>query len=330
MLRIVLICSVLFSTIWANDFDKYLKSETRAQIKIQKLVDDEGDYKKALKFGQLALDKYKENLFVMSYHAKAMYLTGDLENSKIVFMKVLSLDPTNDIAAEFIQKIEEQEAAQTNKDLEDTLGYLSDKGLDFLMIFLGFLGAEVLAKRYTRCENNNSKKIIEGFIIVHKNGKNKQMFIIQNYFLEVLKNPICFILQFIIIVTIAAAITIVFNWIELMGYFSFTLTDEKLKIINSHELWIHFVWSLSIIVFLMILFTVIKTLLEENVSQLDVANELQTLALDNDFELLKESIDSLVVNDIDINEILKYCINEEAKSMIEALTLICKDQTCSV
>lgn len=326
-MKIILVFLFIISSLFGFDYDKYLKSEIRAQVKLQKLVEDEGNYKEASNFGKLAYNIYEQNLFITSYYAKAIYLTGNLEESKILFMKILSVDPTNDIASEFVKKIEEQEAAKTNKDLENTLNYLSDKGLDFLMIFLGFLGAEVLAKRYNNCESDNYKNHIDHYIYFSKNGQGiiqKVNTLVIDYFKTFF--TICNLLLLIIIVTIAAAISIVLNWMELMGYFSLLVSQEKLQIINSDELWIHFLVILSSTIVFIVLSKFITKLFSDTENNNDVANVLQELALNNEFDLLKECTSDLIDANINMEQILKYCVNDDAKNIILNMITICNEE----
>ena len=60
--------------------------------------------------------------------------------------------------------IQEQEDALENKDVESLLGFIQDKGLDFLMIFLAFLGGEIIAKRYNMCQNSSIYIMANHFI----------------------------------------------------------------------------------------------------------------------------------------------------------------------
>jgi len=199
------------------------------------------------------------------------------------------------------------------------------------MIFLGFLGAEVLARRYVKCVSSNSKENIDRFIWSHKKSGSIQLFIIKNYIKEIFKKPICFILHMIILLTIASAITLVINWLDLMAYLDWLrfigfLSGDELKTINSEDLWAHFLWTLLIVFTLMVMFNLLKSLSDYKVNKMDVANELQTIALENDFELLQECIDTLIDNNIDVDDILKYCINSEAKDIILQLTKLCQDK----
>lgn len=326
MIKSVLFVFIIFSSL-ANanasfDYNKYLKSETRAQIKLQKLVDDEGDYAEAIKFGKTGLEKYQDNIFIMSYYAKAMYLTGGLDKSKKLFMKMLSIDPTNDIAAGFIKKIEDQEEAKKNKDLAYVIDYLTNKGFDFLMIFLGFLGAEVLAKRYNDCKDSDSIKIVDRYIAGKTNGGSIFTSIIKRF------NYISFLLQIIIVVTIAIAISIVLNWLELSGHLPLILSEERLQVMNGNEFLWYFIYIVIVVSLVMVLFKFIGSYLDSEKSELDVANELQTLALENKFEILKECVDTL--DDNDLTHILEYCVNKDAQKIIVDMDKLCKNGACTV
>ena len=326
LLLILLILS--FSNLSAFDYDKYLKSETRAKIKTQKLVDDAGDYIEAIKFSQKALELYPNSVMIQQYRAKAFYLSNDLEDAKTLFMHILEIDPTNDIAADFISKIEGQEEAQKNKDLEEVLEYLADKGLDFLLIFLGFLGAEVLAKRFNNCENHTYLKTIDHYINHYNlpaadNLLNRIFYMLREYSGGFF--TLCNFLSIIIIITISIAVTIFFTWLEFIGYINLLVTEEQLKTIASNELWTKFIVVMIVVSIIIVFVKVVKILSAPKETELDVADTLQELAINNEFTLLRQNVQKLnkVISENDKKKILDACASQDARDMIEKLFSSC-------
>jgi tetratricopeptide (TPR) repeat protein len=324
MLKLSIIFLLFINISFANSYDKYLKSKTRATITLQKIVDNEGDYQKALEFSKLAFNKYPNNIMIQQYRAKALYLLNDLQNAKILFIKVLEKDPTNDIAADFIVKIEAQEKAQKNKDLESTLGYLSDKGLDFILIFLGFLGAEVLGRKYTTCNSNKYAFIINQYIYFYNVSNitylSKLKFLLTEYFHYKNLFSLCNILSIIILLTISSAVTISFYWLELIGYINIFIDEETLKIITSNSLQIHYLIVLFFISLLIIFISSISHFIDDN-NKYTVSDILEELLINNEFSLLRENMK--ILNDKlskeDLDEIIEMSLIDEHKDILKNL-----------
>ena len=314
------------SNLFASDYNKYLKSEIRAKIELQKLVDDAGDYKTALVFSKKALQKYPSSLMIQLYRAKTLYLTKDLQNAKILFMRVLEEDPTNDIAADFINKIEQQEDANKNKDLEEFISYITGQGFDFLLIFLGFLGAEVLAKKHHTCENNNYVDTIEVYInnykYEHTNYRlNKVFYKTKKYFLDFFS--ICNLLSIIILFIISMALTLTFICLELFGNIDIILTKDILKVISIDDLWRHFVIIFIVVSIGIILNKIISIVKASKEDENDVADTLQELIITGEYAILRENISKLnkVLDKVKCNMIIEGCINNEAKEVVEKLLI---------
>jgi len=327
--KIILILLVFsFTSLLALDYNKYLKSQTRAEIMTQKLVDDIGDYEEAVEFSQSAIYLYPESLMISQYRAKALYLVNNLEESKQLFIHILEIDPSNDVAADFIVKIEAQEEAQKNKDLEEVLGYLSDKGLDFVMIFLGFLGAEVLAKRYNTCEEDKYLMVVERYVdnyyVINSSLLQKSIYTFREYFTKFF--TICNLLTIIIILTLSIAISITLSWVEFMGYMSMILSEDDLRVITSDELWTNYLAILAIISLAIVINRVVALIRTPTETEVEVADILQELAVNNEFSLLRENINIInsIVSDADKDKILEACISQDARDMIEELLVFNK------
>jgi len=193
-------------------FEKQLSSQNRAEIYLENLVFD-GEFSKAEKFLVIANKKYPNNANLLCWSGKLYIEKKELELAKNYFLKVLALDPINEIAKLQLELIEEQENIKENKNIEQLLNFIEDKGLDFLMIFLAFLGGELIAKRYNVCKNS-SVYIMANHFIKEKLLKNhtKLNIIIDNYKqLEIFS--FCFFINLLIIITIALVLMIIWLFI---------------------------------------------------------------------------------------------------------------------
>ena len=321
-MKIIILTLLSISMLFCGEFDNYLTSEKKAEVSIQQIIDDEGDYKKAQKLGIEALSRFTNNSFIMAYTGKAFYSEGDLESAKKYFMQALDIDPTNEIASQFIQLIEKQSNAKENKDVSSALTYLNDKGLDYLLIFLAFLGGETIARRYSNCQSRQNLESIKAFAWTKQNNPaliQKFLYIIT----KTIKNPFCSFLSLLIILTTTVAITIVAIWIELSIY-PFIIGEEQLRLIGIAEIGIY---GVQLLLGLILFFTInnfINSFKALNVAKSDVADIMQNLALENNFEILRDCC--IVINNGDFNhEILAQCANTDAKDVIENMFKILKE-----
>jgi tetratricopeptide (TPR) repeat protein len=323
MNKIAIILLFIFSFSFAQNFDKYLKAERRASIGLQKFVDNEGDYKKAVEFSKLAIKKYPKSIMIRQYRAKALYLTKNLDEAKILFIKILEEDPTNDIAADFIKKIEKQEEAHKNKDLEEVIEYIHGQGFDFLLIFLGFLGAEVLAKRFNSCYSGNYISVVKRYIyyynIENPDYLDKLVFITKNYFRPNNFLSMCNFLSIIVLLVMASSFTIGFYWFELNGYLNIFISEEELKTISGDELFSHYVKLWLGTSFLMILFKIFVLILNDFETKEDVADTLQELFENSDYSTFRHRL-SLLNDNIsqkDLEDIRNLCFSSDVKDAMD-------------
>jgi tetratricopeptide (TPR) repeat protein len=323
MNKIAIILLFLFSFSFAQNFDKYLKSERRASIGLQKLVDNEGDYKKAVEFSKLAIKKYPKSIMIRQYRAKALYLTKNLDEAKILFIKILEEDPTNDIAADFIKKIEKQEEAHKNKDLEDILEYIADKGLDFLLIFLGFLGAEVLAKRFNSCYSGNYISVVKRYVyyynIENPGYLDKLVFITKNYFRPSNFISMCNFLSIIVLLIMSTSFTLGYYWLEIQGYVNIFISEESLKTISGSDLGYNYLVLWVIFSILMVAFKTFVLLLNDFETKEDVADTLQELFENGEYSTFRHRL-SLLNDNIsqkDLEDIRNLCFNSDVKDAMD-------------
>lgn len=212
--------------------NKYLSSQDRAEVHLENLF-EAGELEEAKSFLVLANKKYKNNADILCWSGKIYADLNDLETAKKYFILSLNVDPTHPIAKIQLELIKEQEAAHENEDMAKVMGFLSDKGLDFLMIFLAFLGGEIIAKRYNACQNKQVYIMAEHFI--HKQSlcsshKNRLKLFLSQYFKQDLFS-FCFFINFLVIITISLALMII--WLLVAFYFDFTwLLNEPLSTVE--------------------------------------------------------------------------------------------------
>jgi len=215
-----------------KDYSKYLKSQMRAEVYAQNLLDG-GYYKEAKVFLKLARKKYTDDDELLMYSGTTHYNLDELDAAKKDFMLVLQNDSNNEIAADFIAKIEEQQAAQENKVVTDLFDYLIDKGLDFLMIFLAFLGGEIIAKKYHNCNTFGVSQSIQNYFNKEKLKSSKifrLFYIFKSCCLSRRFLTMCTFLDTLIIFTISSAMLIVWLIIEITFDVEWFLPDALLTI----------------------------------------------------------------------------------------------------
>lgn len=189
--------------------EKHLSSKDRASSHLENLIFD-GEFDKAEEFAKLANEKYEGSADLLCWTGKVYFEKKDLDTAKFYFLQALDINPTHDMAKMQQELIQEQEDALENKDVESLLGFIQDKGLDFLMIFLAFLGGEIIAKRYNMCQNS-SIYIMANHFIQRKSLTNSgysRIALILNQYKNQNIGSFCFIINLLVIITITIAIMI--------------------------------------------------------------------------------------------------------------------------
>lgn len=224
---------IFFSSLNA-DMTKQLSSQDRAETFLQNLV-DAGEFEKAKIFAKMANEKYKNNTTLLCWSGKAYFDSKDIETAKKYYLRAIDIDPTHPLAKIQLELIDEQENAGENKDISDVLDFLSDKGIDFLMIFLAFLGGELIAKRYSMCQNKKIYIMAEHFVNkenMNDSYKFKIKFIFNQYARYITKELLsfCSVLNILVIVTITAAIMIFVVFVGIYLDITFILGDPLLTV----------------------------------------------------------------------------------------------------
>jgi len=234
--------------------EKSLRSLDRAQTYSQNLI-KKGFFEDADRFLALARKKYKNDSELFYWSGELYLEKAELEKSNKYFRLSLKFDPKNVQAKKKIKLIEEQIDAEENKDVLAVLEILSDKGLDFIMIFLAFLGSEIIAKRFTKC-NNNAVYIMANHYIYRdelvKSFLKRVHFFILNLFPRKRPNVICLLINLLITATIAISMLTPFLYIEFHYELSWwglpePLVTMDLAAIEKHvALWFLFFLMLSV------------------------------------------------------------------------------------
>lgn len=239
-LLLLLSFTLLFSQ---NNFVKHLKDEDRASTYLENLIFD-GEFDKAEEFAEIANDKFANSADLLCWTGKVYFEKKDLKTAKSYLLQALDVNPTHEMAKLQRELIDEQEAAQTNEDVKNLLELLGDKGLDFLLIFLGFLGAEVIAKRYISCQNST--------VFTKANHYIDRKLLARSLFQRLLSSLrhikprkltiICPLINILILITITFAILIPLLFVEFYYETSF-LTDEPFITMSAEYIEVHF-WYL--------------------------------------------------------------------------------------
>jgi len=288
---------------------KELSSADRAGVYLENLFES-GELENAKKFLKLANAKYKKDADILCWSGKVYADLNNLEMAKKYFIRALDIEPTHHIARIQLELIKEQEAAHENEDVAEVMGFLSDKGLDFLMIFLAFLGGEIIAKRYNVCQNKQIYVIAEHFI----NKKSlscspaSRLKLTLSHYLKQDFFSFCFIITFLVILTIAIALMIF--WLLIAFYFEFTwLLDEPLSTVDIDTIMYYLLKIFAITFFATILTRGVMAYMnlskQENLYDIAFVEELDTLYSNSSYTDIYDVLEYVKVSGITKGEIKK-------------------------
>ena len=319
MIKLLLILFLSFNT-YASD--KYLKSELKSEVHAQNLYEG-GYYKKAKKFLEKARTKYPESEALWSFSASVAYELKDFETAKIYFIKTLELNPKNEQASHFKEIIQKQESASENKVLEDLFKYLNDKGIDFLSIFLAFLGGEIIARKYSKCRSLDERNIVKQFKNKEKLSNSLSYrigFTFKNYINT--NFTFCSFLQFIILFLISCSVLIFFLLFELLVGVSL-FTSIELSHMNVSDLWEYifkiFVFTTTFTIIFQIAMYLNHLKYSSTKVDIELAQYLEELSSHGRLDKLYEVVQEFNELDIKKENVLSELLSEECISRIEYL-----------
>jgi len=299
-----------------------------SEAEVEAIVQDhiEGGYvEEASLLLEDARGVYPQNASLLVFSGRAAYELSDLTTAKKYYILALELDANNEIAAASIENIEGQEEAQENKVVSAALEYLGDKGLDFLMIFLAFLGGELLAKRYLVCESTYVIRYVKQYI---KLRPATQPVDSKDVSSKLPKRPFCYAATVINYMTIAVALLIIWIFINIMNEEFTALLGIDLTVMTENDIWRYTMVSYMVILVFIIIVGKIVSYMYRSKSKDEVvlatAQKLQEIALDGQYMILREACRLLVANYanndtyiIERDYILHQCYSDEARSIIE-------------
>jgi len=310
-MKIIFIYIILFNSfIFANtNLDKYLSSQDRAEVHLEELVSG-GYLDKAKVFSKHANSQYPNNETLLCWSGKLYIEVKDLDKAEQYFMKVLALDPTHEIAQMQLKQIKENKKINSNDVVKKLLAYIYDKGSDFLMIFLAFLGSEIISKRYNICQKNSIKSTARRYInrnLLHNSYKARLNSLFQDYKDQPFFS-FCFFINFLIISTITFAIIIL--WIFIVFYYNIDmLVYGNILTINSDSMGFYlsivFILSFIFVLFIRILIEFLSISNDKIVYELEFVRELELLFNNSAYKEIY-----FVFKDLKKNKITKIEIKE--------------------
>ena len=308
MKNIIVLLLISFLQLYA-----FNKVEKFTIIKAQKLI-ELGKYKKALNLIDNALKKYPKSDQLLTLQGKAYKEDGKLNKGLISLQKALLINPNNQMAKTLIQDIEDTLNESKNKTIINALNWLSDKGIDFLMIFFGIIAGELLVRYVNDCQIYANERYILNYISRHT--KHKEISLNKNRCKNIFLKIQCFLMINLLSYIITSSVFVLTILIvELL------LNVSYLQYIDSHDLWIH-IGKLYILA--SIILFIVKMLLSlfknKEQDEIQLANILVDYLNRHDMKLLRETLEMLLVLDKEkVDSIFKEIIFDEDKQVLSGI-----------
>ncbi|MEA2018142.1 MAG: tetratricopeptide repeat protein [Campylobacterota bacterium] len=272
-MKVVLIFLVLVSSLFG-----ITKIEKLTFIKSNKLI-TKGYYKEALEKLEPVIQKFDKNDKLLYLKGKILKEQGKLEESTLILKKVLTLNQDNMIARKLIEDIDDIENAKQNNIVKASLEWLSDKGVDFLFIFFGILGGELLIKELLNCTNQRNNNEIKRFVY-------KLLDRIESVKLSSIK---CFFINSLMLFTTSMAIVVVVLLIEFLINFSYL--DDM-----THEgVWVHIFIIFIFVILVHIIFNLLIT--KDEITIKDISDSLVEHLHNDELKLLRHQLELLKMID---------------------------------
>jgi len=295
---------------------------------IEAIIQDhiEGGYQKeASLILEDARGLYPSNVDLLVFSGRVAYELSDLTEAKNYYLLALELDPSNEVAAASIENIKVQEEAQENKVVSSALHYIGDKGLDFLMIFLAFLGGELLAKRYLICESTGIIRGVYHYIRMTSTSADAKRL---RPDCELTKKPFCSVVTIVNFLTTGAGLLIIWIFVSIKNESLTLWFGLDLTVATEDDVWGYVLGSYFVILVFLAVVSWVLTKWYENKSKdyivLATVEKLQRVALDGQYVILRaacrlivESHDTEKAYIADKDRVLEQCYSEEARDVIE-------------
>lgn len=230
---------------------KALSEVDRAEVYGERLVTN-GEFKEANLFLLKAMKRYKNSFSLLYWSGVSQEIDkkGDLELAEKYFRQALALQQNNKTVRQHIENIQKLKKAKKNENVIDLLDYLQDKGTDFLMIFLAFLGSEIIAKRYSICKNNSISFMIQKYKNRREiaiSWKNKTFFTLKQMLSKQFSFQ-CLFINFLILITLATSMLIPLLFIEFQWEITIFL-NESILLMDTQVIETH-IWQMFLLFFI--------------------------------------------------------------------------------
>jgi len=263
---------------------------------------------------------YPQNVNLLVFSGRAAYELDDLSEAKSYYQLALELDSNNEIAALNISNIEAQEEAQENKVVSGVVDYLGDKGLDFLMIFLAFLGGDLLAKRYMTCSSGTVLSSLKHYLHV----KYPKIKVASSSWriTKVHKKLFCYFSSILNYLTISIAILILWVFFNISNDYMVGMLGIDLTTITLEDiiplLYLSMIGILATILILNLLFKWSTRSNDQEILLFEMTEALQAVALDGEYTILREACRLIGHYEVsEMNCILDQCYSDDARNIIE-------------
>lgn len=210
-MKLILLFFLTLSTLFA------LSDQEEAEVQASN-YNGHGDYQKTIEFTDEMIKKYPKSSELYTYRGTALFNTDKLEQARISFQQAIDLDQKNTVASDNIKQIDIQLNAKESKDIDKWVDFLKGGGLQFVMIFLGFLGGEIISRKYNRCSTIN-QKVISRFLKkdqLFNSVLNRIKFVLSDVLLSKKIFSFCMLLELLITFVIAASIIIIILLVQFL------------------------------------------------------------------------------------------------------------------
>ena len=232
----------------------------------------EKEYAKAEQLLQNKLKKHPNDVLLLYAKAHLLSEKGNIDKSIVLLQKILNENnidnKTKLMITNELNRLKDIQQAKENQNIELLKEVISDKGLEFLMIFLSILIGELLARDVHECEDLKEEKLLKNYLKIKKHKSFKEMK--------------CFIISVTMFLTYTAFITLIIILIELF------INPPYLQNITSEQMQTH-VWIVISISFLInSIYVMIKYYFENKSLSKKIAHHLHNHYYENERLFNKE------------------------------------------
>lgn len=318
-MRVFLLFVLLASSLLSYDDVKAtrsLSSLERAEVYVATLV-QRNELEDATLFLKEVRKKYKESFELLYWQGQLHLEQGELSLAERYFRQALVLKKNHELTRKKIEYIQEQKEAKENNSIKELLSIINDKGLDFLMIFLAFLGGEIIAKRYNICQNNSIRLIAEHYLhreTLQISYINRLLFTFKHLVPHKFSFQ-CLIINFLVLTTITISMLIPILFIEFHWGITLILSEPMLTMdADAIELHVAIVFlTLFFISFIGVyIFRSLNLPIKSHIYEIEFVEELDALLEKKEYSDIYEFLEYVrtVENSIEVQKLIHRYSND--------------------